>query len=120
MNKEKLEKCRREYVKNKTMVVEEWNDKLWEEIFKTIGFFSSNKVVIQRIQLYKRRKKIWINIYPGFSAKKSLNIEPKEYDRNTNIPWNIEIIKKFRSELGDFFKISNEHRDYDLTLEISL
>ncbi len=110
MNKEEVKKCRDKYLESKQKTIEQWKNELWKEIISTINKLSSGGVVIQQIQLYKRKKNIWIMVKPLLSRKQSKDLNAKEemLDSTKGIPWSIEVIEAFKKELGDFFTIVDE------------
>lgn len=110
MNKEEVKKCRNKYLESKQKTIEQWKNELWKEIISTINKLSSGGVVIQQIQLYKRKKNIWIMVKPLLSRKQSKDLNAKEemLDSTKGIPWSIEVIEAFKKELGDFFTIVDE------------
>lgn len=110
MNKEEVKKCREKYLESKQKTIEQWKDELWKEIISTINKLSESGVVIQQLQLYKRKKNIWIMVKPLLSRKQSKDLNAKEgiLDSTKGIPWSIEVIEAFKKELGDLFTIVDE------------
>ena len=110
MNSEEVKRCRDEYLEGKEKIIEKLKNELWKHVLFTINKQSKEGTVISHIQLYKRKKKIWLRVKPELSRSKSrnFNIDEKRYHSTRNIPWTREVIEAFKSELGEFFTIKDE------------